>query len=717
MSERVRPNLGDGWTMWPHVLVRGAGFPFRILDEVFRAADSQQALIRIAADPRFREAVAWQNRPAVEHGLDWLIRHKMDPMDAKLRQKLLLVGKYLQRYCAKNDTIGFFGPLGWATVGGAPQYLPGSNLIAARATFFEPWAILSLARAVATGATRLQAPVSLPGHLRLNGQQVIGPERTIPLHADELRLVSAARGQSAAELLDTLSRVPDIRLRWQELLERLVAAGILRWEIPVAVSLEPERHWRAIATSEDLEALRNHRAAVTCAAGDPTALIEALQKLESEFETRTGVGAWRSGGRTYAGRGLIFEECRRAITLDLGTAPIAHVAPALRILLRIARWYTFSIATHLAQALRQEFVKLGSRPLGLQQFWVHTAPLFDGRPPSVGVVAEALRQSMSRLWSLAQGDSRTQHLDLETADSFVGQHLQAPCPGWPGARHHAPDLMWQAPNAEAMLRGEGLPILAELHPGVTPFTTLSVLSLCPVRDELAAEWRTDFPLPLVSPIPWEDFARSTQDARLAARHLHLDIGQSYVSERSEQEVLRAADFDVVSRGHRLAAVSHQTGLELDLLSVFERRIKLRAAVEFSLSDGLATGARRYLGPLLVQRANWRITELPFLNQRSGRLAAVQAWRESLQIPERVFMRSPKEVKPIYVDFRSELSVEMLVRFARQAPHISFSEMLPDSSGLWLRDASGDSYTSELRFIAVDPQPFDGATVWAANPLE
>src|SRR4030095_4744982 len=116
---------------------------------------------------------------------------------------------------------------------------------------------------------------------------------------------------------------------------------------------------------------------------------------------------------------------------------------------------------------------------------------------------------------------------VSAARTAVDRLFGAPCPGWPGARHHAPDLMLPAATPDAMLRAEGAPILAELHPGVSPFTTLSVLSLCPVRDALAAEWRADFPGPLVSPIPWEVFARSSQDARLADDHVHLDVGGDF----------------------------------------------------------------------------------------------------------------------------------------------------------------------------------------------
>ena len=35
---------------------------------------------------------------------------------SRARQREEIVASYWQRYCAKNDTIGFFGPLAWGRV-------------------------------------------------------------------------------------------------------------------------------------------------------------------------------------------------------------------------------------------------------------------------------------------------------------------------------------------------------------------------------------------------------------------------------------------------------------------------------------------------------------------------------------------------------------------------------------------------------------------------
>src|SRR5436305_1527333 len=80
------------------------------------SAGASAALYDLTGEPALREAIAWQNRHALATGIDMLRRHGPEPARRKTkdRQHESLVASYLQRYCAKNDTIGFFGPVGWS---------------------------------------------------------------------------------------------------------------------------------------------------------------------------------------------------------------------------------------------------------------------------------------------------------------------------------------------------------------------------------------------------------------------------------------------------------------------------------------------------------------------------------------------------------------------------------------------------------------------------
>jgi polysaccharide pyruvyl transferase WcaK-like protein len=85
-----------------------------------------------------------------------------------------------------------------------------------------------------------------------------------------------------------------------------------------------------------------------------------------------------------------------------------------------------------------------------------------------------------------------------------------------------------------------------------------------------------------------------------------------------------------------------------------------------------------------------------------------------------------EVKPIYVDFQSPPSVDLFCRFLRRAHEteanglVRMGEMLPTAEQAWLEDGNGDRYTSELRIVAVDPEPWRprrSQSAVAAAPLQ
>src|SRR5262249_38079254 len=102
--------------------------------KAFRAAQE------FAADKRFREAVAWQNRAVIATMLEPLTKASTTAFKDRRREEL--VASYLQRYCAKNDTIGFFGPICWVRIestGDAVTLSPHDEILAKRGVYFEQW--------------------------------------------------------------------------------------------------------------------------------------------------------------------------------------------------------------------------------------------------------------------------------------------------------------------------------------------------------------------------------------------------------------------------------------------------------------------------------------------------------------------------------------------------------------------------------------------------
>ena len=193
---------GTAWSVWRDVALRSAGLPadkvLALCDEpLARSADLagtdpagrlaydkayadaadrlSRAIAGTYADPVFREALTWQN-PGLAQRLQGA--GTGTSRRSKDRGRELVVASYLQRYCLKNDTIGFFGPVGWATVDPGTAGLtvvPGEQLIARRTTYFEVWAIDKVAAAIAAAGAGAGLAAAAPDPVSVSGR-----ERAVP---------------------------------------------------------------------------------------------------------------------------------------------------------------------------------------------------------------------------------------------------------------------------------------------------------------------------------------------------------------------------------------------------------------------------------------------------------------------------------------------------------------------------------------------------------
>jgi hypothetical protein len=140
--------LAGEWVLWRDFAVRSAGFPVSGL-EVFGPGDEPGRLAAVAGDPLFGEAVTWQNRAAYANAVA-KVAARSATKPSRARQREEVVASYWQRYCAKNDTIGFFGPLAWGRVAddGPPLHARCGALVARRDVHFEAWAVHALAESL-----------------------------------------------------------------------------------------------------------------------------------------------------------------------------------------------------------------------------------------------------------------------------------------------------------------------------------------------------------------------------------------------------------------------------------------------------------------------------------------------------------------------------------------------------------------------------------------
>src|SRR6185437_2139778 len=130
----------------------------------FTAATSAgaKAICEIAADPAFITALTWQNPRAAAwiEGAATAATPGPDKAEPRpgpgqrnydTRRREEIIAKYWQRYCVKNDSVGFFGPVCWVQIDPAPAGAPlvrathGPGLIKSSQVFFERWALRALA--------------------------------------------------------------------------------------------------------------------------------------------------------------------------------------------------------------------------------------------------------------------------------------------------------------------------------------------------------------------------------------------------------------------------------------------------------------------------------------------------------------------------------------------------------------------------------------------
>ena len=693
-------------------------------------ARSNEALLSVATNPRFREAVLWQNRRALRTGVASLAANP-HATNSGARQNQQLVASYLQRYSVKNDTIGFFGPVGWATVARERERTlvrAGQDLLTKRTVYFEHWCIDTLAQKLARDPALkpFLRPRQLPSS-RIDGTVLhyhAGPE-LVP-SAKELplvyaRLLAACDGRRTARDLaqDLLRQGLDLDDEDEVygLLTELEQSNLCTWtlEIPT-VTERPERHLRSLLeeASEsaranglaDLEALEAKRDAVQAAAGNLDALDNAFADLEATFERLTGQAAVRRSGQSYAGRTLVYEDCRRGVEIELGSKFLDRLGPPLHLLLEAARWYTYRVAQHYRVALEEAFDRAGVSAMDYVTYWGSVQHLFPVDPHRAMLVARASEELQRKWAAIIPIDSHARRIALESRRiaRAVREAFAAPHPGWPGARYHAPDLLIAAPSAVTHDPDDGVFVLGEFHPSVCTLH-FSAQKEHPERSALVRARELDLPEVIPSQVISKERAHRADHMWVSRQDIDIEIGTTR-SWRPRESVVAVASL-VVERQDGALVVRDRAGRwRFDIVEFFGAHLSGQLATRFPLFAPAPHLPRISIDGLVVMREQWRVSpqELTFADEKHAplRFAGARRWAHACGLPRYVFVKVPEEPKPVYVDFACPVYVDMFAKLVRKGSDITVGEMLPAIDQTWLPDRDGHTYTSELRVVVVDP---------------
>jgi hypothetical protein len=714
------------------------------LREEFARSSLQNSrlLQEIAAWPRFREAVIWQNRRAVRNALDSLRRTPLDgaPLNSRSRQNEELVAGYLQRYCVKNDTIGFFGPVGWASFipSGKPLTArPGQDFLAARTVYFETWPIEALANAIARDRNIYPwlAPIRMP-FIRMEGSTlhhpIYGPMRIPPYQAAILRACEGS--YTAKQIAGTLLRSNTIQSEQQfyKTLSDLAARGLVFWGFNIPFEAHPENALRkALQRIEDaslrrralemLDELDSAREVVATAAGDPEQLDRALDNIEQTFTRLTSVSATRDEGKVYAGRTIIYEDCRRNIDVQLGPELLQALALPLSLLLISARWLTWEIATICRKNFREIHQKLvqatGSPAVEAAVFFQEVAPFLLTDRQSLSRPA---KEEFQKKWE------RILHIDNIGPKAgpvqFCGKDLKhevlaefhAPRSGCRLSCYHSPDIMIVAPSVEAVQRGDYLLALGEMHVAGNTLSYGLFVNQHPFPEDLVHAMEEDLSGPSVVPLPQRNAPELL--GRLAVALMSAnDFRLEYVKDGLAADRARALPIAslVIEEHHgELIARTRDRRLSFELLDLAGGLIHSMIVDSFRMVGSSRHMPRISIDRFVIKRESWQFSpaELTFAREADPlqRFVSVRRWAQLHGLPRFVFFKVTVERKPAYLDLESLTLVDIFCKMVRRTQDanlpesaVDVTEMLPVPDQVWLPDSDGNRYTSEFRIVAVD----------------
>jgi len=708
-----------------------------------------EAICEIVRTSKFREAVIWQNRRGFHTAISLLLEGppKRSQRNQHWRRSEELAAIYLQRYCTKNDTIGFFGPIGWARVQDKEFLIsiePGASLVADRNVYFDAWAIDAIAESLDKDdairpwlAPRRVPSIYVEGdmvHLPLKDSLTLTRAEAAALHLcdGELAAIDIARRLIADQIIPAREESEVYRL-----LEGLQSRGLIIWKLEIAWNAQNRFDWHVennlrkilekigdVALREQaiarLDRLEKGRDEIVQAAGDAEKLDRAFNNLESEFTNLTGLSATRADGRMYAGRTIVYEDCRRDASVEIGSRLIESLSQPLSLILTSARWYIGEIAEVCLKAFDEIYEELkqetGSSAVSFQEFWTRAQPLIFG--DRRGLLARCLSDVQNRWLDILSFDPETSSVNraVDQLRQKVESAFPSPKRGWNYARYNSPDVMLSASSVEAIQRGDYQFVMGEFHVGTNTLNGMFFAAQHPCPQDLFDYFEADMTEPLIIPVaPKFMITQRTYSVFESPKDYRLEFS-SDPSGISGDRLVPIGSLVIEKDESGLLVRSRDGKKRFDILEPFGDMLSEKVANHFKLLPPLDHMPRVAIDNLVIARETWQLPasemEFAFEKDESQRFLGARRWARLNGLPRFVFFKSPIEVKPCYLDFDSPILINIFSKIIRRtiesassddrigkARLITISEMLPTPDQVWLADRDGNHYTSEFRIVS------------------
>jgi hypothetical protein len=641
---------------------------------------------------------------------------------ARARERHLLL--YLQRVCAKNDSLSAFGPEGWGTTAEetATLQLSPKPGIARRETFLERWTAHGVAAAL--NADPEVRPELAP---RLNPNGLLADNRFVFADTGEIIELDAAT-------LDLLSRM-DSKLSAHSLgtdlatLKQLAEKRVIRWEMEVPgvephafdVLLADIRAWRDTPVrTRWLDQLQpiGELPRKFGETEDTAARIQIISEADQRLQQ---LGALPTTGSRflYTAGNPIGEECYRESHFVIGQDLLGEVAGEAALWIDLWRdSYAFvasRVSVGLQAIMQQAPTKAGVMPLPA---FIHLCerlrmPLTG--PALVGLAHLAFQEVKGAFLKQVGNRAEAEELQLTVADChFIRNNFEYP--KFDEYTYPSADLQLSAKSVEQVVSGDYDWILAELHPPAALLHHGFYWS-CPDKETLG---RALASTTCGRPAFHFGFFATDFTATTAVRIFDaLGNLMNFVAPQrgnSQWRVIPPAEIDVFAdeANGDVGLMVRRTG---EFLGSFARAWIIPLGFHPFLFGRTPHMPRLRCGKVIVQRRSWTVSmeDLPAgdytgvsrnLVVAIERLRAEKGWPRYIYIrpSEQALRRSgaegrDKDTKPVFVDLESYLFLEIFHGWLKKAGELEVTEMLPDPEHLLWQEKDGRR-TFELRTLIV-----------------
>lgn len=669
----------------------------------------RHVLRELVSETQFQEAV-WLSSPQMfQHGLKSYLEHwNPDERSSKTRHVERQLISYLQRFCAKNDTASFFGPLNYGDF--TNDYAcelagPGAEHVSRREVFMAYWGVLAL-------ADLLEADLSIQPYLRprwsplcaldLTARRVGLPGgHTLSLSAQEARMLALIDEQRTIQEIASESDVTANivleglqRLRRAHLImlrpdppvtEVRPLEWLLDWVERIPQCCSSRSHW--VAVIGEFKHLQDRFTQAPF-----SERRELLAQVETRMTELTGQQARRGEGQIYADRLLLYEECLGGVSpLALGPTFAAELQRQLAPILDVYAAHACAVHAQLCaygEKLLQECAPHGELPF-LDLVGHLRAKKEEAFAAQTTPVQEAFLTMLSE-----QADQPAVEIDPQALPSLDRSEF---------LKHvllTSPDVMVLARNEEALRAGDFRIVMAECHDTLMVWGWAISFHAQRVRVQREASaflarvygartMANVLASKRVKIVPFEYPGPTieVQATSVKAATERIPIAQVTITQENGVPKLQAPGWPSLSLYNgELPTLAH---------SLFAPP----RVVPPSITLGAHT-PRLTLNQAVLQREQWCVRREELLPDTYQGISFelmldMQRAARRLNLPRYLFARIQGERKPVLVDRHNYFLLELLAYLLPKEGEVTLSEALPGPDDLWLRGEKG-AYCAELR---------------------